>query len=154
MGPGESATSQNVKDAYELGCLIAEAGWVTLSGGRNSGVMDAVSHGAKELGGLVIGILPTRDRKTYSEAIDIAIVTDMGSARNNINVLSSSVVVACGMGCGTASEIALALKSNVSVVLLNAGESANKFFAELSPDKVFIANSPTQAIELVQKIVN
>jgi len=153
MGPGEGATSQNIKDAHELGRLIAQAGWITLSGGRNSGVMDAVSHGAKEAEGFVIGILPTKDRKTYSEAIDIAIATDMGNARNNINVLSSSVVVACGMGIGTASEIALALKSNVPVVLLNSGESAIKFFTELSPDKVFIAHSPDQAIALIQTIV-
>ena len=153
MGPGDGATSQNRKDAYELGLLIAEAGWITLNGGRNSGVMDAVSQGAKEAGVFVIGILPTKDRKTYSEAMDVAIVTDMGSARNNINVLSSSVVVACGMGIGTASEIALALKSNVPGVLLNSGESGSKFFTELSPDRVFIASSPDQAIELVKTIV-
>lgn len=153
MGPAEGATSQNIKDAYELGQLITQAGWVTLSGGRNSGVMDALSREAQEAGGFVIGILPTKDRKTYSKAIDIAIVTDMGSARNNINVLSSSVVVACGMGIGTASEIALALKSNMPVVLLNSGESGSKFFTELSPDRVFIASSPDQAIKLVKTIV-
>ena len=153
MGPGEGATSQNIEDARELGRLIAGAGWVTLSGGRNSGVMDAVSQGAQEAGGLVIGVLPTKDRRTYSKAIDLAIVTDMGSARNNINVLSSSVLVACGMGAGTASEIALALKSNVPVVLLNSGESGSKFFAELSSDLVFTAESPEQAVELVQAIV-
>lgn len=153
MGPGEGATSQNLKDAYELGRLIAEAGWFTLSGGRNSGVMDAVSRGAKAADGLTIGILPTRDSQTYSESIDIAIATDMGNARNNINVLSSSVVVACGMGMGTASEVALALKSDVPVVLLNSGESAIKFFAELSSNKVFVADSPSAAIKLVQQII-
>ena len=73
--------------------------------------MDEVSKGAKDAGGLVVGVIPTSDRSGCSDAVDIAIVTGMGNARNNINVLSSDVVVACGMGPGTASEVALALKS-------------------------------------------
>jgi len=36
---------------------------------------------------------------------------------------SSDVVIACGMGAGTASEIALALKGNKKVILLNDEES-------------------------------
>jgi hypothetical protein len=48
----------------------------------------------------------------------------MGSARNYINVLTSEVIVACGAGgAGTASEIALALKSNKFVVLFNSSEA-------------------------------
>ncbi len=46
-----------------------------------------------------------------SQAIDIPILTDVGEACNNINVLSSRVVFACGMEAGTASEVALALKA-------------------------------------------
>lgn len=46
----------------------------------------------------------------FTQAVDIPIVTGMGSARNNINALSSNVLVAVGMGPGTASEVALALK--------------------------------------------
>jgi uncharacterized protein (TIGR00725 family) len=56
------------------------------------------SKGAREAKGLTIGILPTKDRASISEAVDIPIITDMGSARNNINVLSSDAVIACGVG--------------------------------------------------------
>ncbi|MGD9306411.1 MAG: hypothetical protein PVF79_19225 [Desulfobacterales bacterium] len=43
----------------------------------------------------------------------------MGNARNCINVLSSHVVVACPGGAGTISEIALALKNDRPVILMN-----------------------------------
>ena len=152
MGPGNDATEENIKDAKELGWLIAEQGWVLLSGGRDSGVMDAVNKGAKGAGGLTVGILPTTDTDAISTAVDIPIITDMGSARNNINVLSSHVIVACGMGCGTASEVALALKANKPVVLLNTGQDSEKFFGDLRPENVFIAKSPSEAIQIIKEI--
>ena len=154
MGPGGGARDEDVSNARELGRLIAEEGWVVLSGGRNAGVMDAVSRGAKDAGGLTVGVLPTSDRSTYSEGVDIAIVTDMGNARNNINVLSSEVVVACGMGPGTASEVALALKSQKPVVLLNTGPDSEKFFGDLCPDRVYTANTPKEAIEIIKQIAH
>ena len=153
MGPGDGANTGDLANARELGRLIAKNGWVTLSGGRNSGVMEAVSQGAKECGGLVIGILPTKDRATFSDALDVAVVTDMGSARNNINVLSSTVVVACGMGSGTASEVALALKSEVPVIMLSSGASAEAFFKELGPDQVFCSDTPENAVTIIRTII-
>jgi hypothetical protein len=85
--------------------------------------------------------------------VDIAIVTDMGNARNNINVLSSDVVIACGMGTGTASEVALALKGGKKVVLLTEHRESQQFFTSLSPDNIFIATSPDPAIKLVKEVL-
>jgi uncharacterized protein (TIGR00725 family) len=61
MGPGENAGACEVETAFTLGKLIAKEGWVLLSGGREPGVMDAASRGAKSASGLTIGILPTKD---------------------------------------------------------------------------------------------
>ena len=97
MGVG-SATSEELQLAYDLGKAIAENNWVLLTGGRKAGVMDAASRGAEAANGLVVGVLPGSDTAFVSPAVYIAIVTDMGNARNNINVLSSDVVIACGMG--------------------------------------------------------
>src|SRR6185312_1108900 len=120
MGAGDNARPQDEKLAFDLGLAIARENWVLLSGGRNSGIMDAVNKGAKSGSGLTIGIVPGSDTKQLSDAVDVAVITDMGSARNNINVLSSHVVVACGIGgAGTASEIALALKGRRPVILLS-----------------------------------
>lgn len=153
MGPGAGATASDLEYAYELGKAIAQEGWVLLTGGRNAGVMDAASKGAHEANGLTVGILPTADTSNLSEAVDIAIITDMGNARNNINVLSSDVIIACGMGAGTASEIALALKQNKTVILLNSDEKSQSFFSNLSRDKVAIAKTPQEAIQITKQII-
>jgi hypothetical protein len=115
--------------------------------------MDAASRGAKAADGLTIGILPNNDTQGISEAVDIAIVTDLGNARNNVNVLSSDVVIACGMGAGTASEVALALKNHKKVILLSENRESQQFFRNLSPGNVFIAPNPQDAIALVQQIL-
>ncbi len=78
--------------------------------------------------------------------MDIAIVTDMGSARNNINVLSAHVVVACGMGAGTASEVALAIKAGKPVILLDDNWESMAFFRGLAPELVQVAMTPLEAI--------
>jgi uncharacterized protein (TIGR00725 family) len=153
MGPGSEATEVDKQNAFELGKLIATEGWILLSGGRNEGVMDAVNHGAKSAGGLTVGIIPSADNANTSEAVDISIITSMGSARNNINVLSSSVVVACGMGPGTASEIALALKARKDVVLLTDNSASKEFFGDLGNGRVHSVISPVDAIKKCNSIL-
>lgn len=154
MGPGEGATNQEMQAAYQLGRLIAEAGWILLTGGRNSGVMDAASRGAKSAGGLTVGILPSSDRRDLSEAVDIPILTGMGSARNPINVLSSQVVIACGMGAGTASEVALALKAGKPVILLSPSAESQAFFQSLGKGRVYGAEEVAAAIALTHRILS
>lgn len=153
MGPGESATAIECANARELGRLIAREGWVLLTGGRKVGVMDAASQGAKAGGGLTVGILPGANTAELSDATDIAIVTDLGNARNNINVLSCDATIACGMGTGTASEVALALKNGKKVVLLTEDRSIYDFFQKLAPAKVLLADKPEAAISLVKEIL-
>ncbi len=153
MGPGDEATEINKKNAYELGAAIAQNGWVLLNGGRNVGVMDAVSKGAHEANGLVIGILPSNDGKDASDAVDIQIITGMSGGRNIINVRSSDVVVACGIGAGTASEIAHALKIKKPTILLGSGEKAEAFFKELSPKLIHITKTVPDTIALIKKLI-
>lgn len=153
MGPGEKATAKDLQNAYELGKLIAQQKWILLTGGRNVGVMDAASKGAKSTNGLVVGILPDGSQKGISEAVDIAIFTDMGNARNNINVLSSDLVIACGMGAGTASEIALALKANKQVILLTDDVESKVFFQKISPNNIYVVDEVEEAIATAQTIL-
>lgn len=153
MGPGTDASDTNRENAYKLGELIAQEGWVLLTGGRNAGVMDAANRGAKAANGLTVGILPTADNSGISEAVDVAVITGMGSARNNINVLSSDVVIACGMSAGTASEVALALKANKPVILLSNHPETQHFFTSLSATTVFIAETVVDAIAIVKTLI-
>lgn len=154
MGPGEKATASELDYAYCLGSAIAREGWVVLTGGRNAGVMDAASRGAKAAGGLTVGVLPGATEWGISEAVDIAIATDTGNGRNNINVLSSDVVVACGMGLGTASEVALALKNGKTVVLLANEALSVEFWQSLAEERVKVVDGVESAIALLRVILS
>ncbi|MFQ5632850.1 MAG: cytochrome [bacterium] len=154
MGPGQFASEIDLANAFALGQRIAQQEWIVLCGGRKAGVMDAVCRGAKSAGGQTIGILPGDNRAGMSESVDIPIVTGMGNARNNINVLTSDVVIACGIGAGTASEVALALKANKNVILLTENETSRQFFKNLYPEKVTVIKSPAEAIELAGAILS
>lgn len=145
MGPGQSATPTDLHNAQRLGAAIAHAGWVLLTGGRPSGVMAAALRGAKAAGGLTVGILPSRDQQSADPNVDIAICTDLGNGRNNVNVLSSNTVVACGMGLGTASEVALALKNGKRVILLG-DRPAQDFFRVLAGELVVAVETVEEAI--------
>lgn len=122
MGGGE-ASGPVVKLALDLGNALARRNWITLCGGRAAGIMEAVSRGAYEAGGQIIGILPDPDLSGASPYLTIPIRTGMGDARNVINILSSDVVLALPGGTGTLSEIALALKHNRPLGLLGWSES-------------------------------
>src|SRR3989337_2932019 len=111
MGPGENATPDENEMAYDLGREIAQQDWITLTGGRSFGIMDAALKGASEAGGLTMGILPGDNDKNSSDHAQIKIITSMGSGRNYISVLTSHLLVVLGMASGTASEVALAFKS-------------------------------------------
>ncbi|HVW23823.1 MAG TPA: hypothetical protein VHC69_00540 [Polyangiaceae bacterium] len=154
MGTGHGASPSDVALAEELGELVAREGFVLLTGGREVGIMAAANRGAKRVpSSVTLGISPFRDGANDSEEglIDIHVFTGMGDGRNVINVLSSDVVVVCGQGgAGTASEAALALKSNRHLVMLGASPEAKAFFTTLG--SVHFAETPGEALELVRKL--
>lgn len=53
----------------------------------------------QSVGGCTVGIIPGDDTHDISEHVDIPIVTGLGSARDNINALSSAVVSAAASAC-------------------------------------------------------
>jgi len=150
MGPGENATPDENEIAYDLGKAIAKSGWITLTGGRSFGVMDASLKGAAEEGGLTIGVLPGDNDKNSSDHAQIKIVTSMGSGRNYISVLSSHVIVVLGMAAGTASEVALALKSRKKVILLNQDEITIRFFKNLGTYNVLVTKTVDETIQAIK----
>lgn len=150
MGPGENATPDDNELAYELGRAIAQSKWIALTGGRSFGVMDACLKGAAEEGGLTIGILPGDNDKGSSDHAQIKIVTSMGSGRNYISVLSSHIVVVLGMAAGTASEVALALKSRKKVILLNQDEITIRFFKNLGSYNVIVTKTVDETIRSIK----
>ncbi len=157
VGPGATATEQDQENAFQLGRGIAAAGWVVLTGGMAAGVMAAALQGARSVGGLTVGILPHGHRHGAAPEIDLAILTDLGSARNNVLVLSSQVVVACGMSLGTASEVALALKAQRPVILLGGTPLTAQFFQQLvlpeAEGRLTVTASPAETITTIGKLL-
>ncbi len=101
--------------ARRCGYLIASRGGVLICGGLG-GVMEAAALGAKEAGGLTIGILPGDKRDSANPYIDIPILTGFGEGRNIIIVRSADALIAIGGEYGTLSEIAFALKGGKPVI--------------------------------------
>jgi uncharacterized protein (TIGR00725 family) len=154
MGPGAAGEAlENL--AFELGTAVAREGWILLTGGRRSGVMDAASRGAKTVrGSITLGILPGEfGDDDVSDAVDIAVFTNMGDARNAVNVQSSDVVVACGAATpGTLSEVALALKSRKHVVLIGANDRAQEFLKTSGGERVHVVPDAAAAIAQIKQL--
>jgi uncharacterized protein (TIGR00725 family) len=143
-----------VSNARELGRLIAEQGWILITGGRDAGVMRAANEGANSAkDSLTVGILPNRNVE-ISPDVDVAIITDTGEARNNIIVLSADVIIACGVeGAGTASEVALALKNGKQVILLGTNDEARKFFGQIGENGMHVAQSAKEAVRIASDLM-
>ena len=152
MGGGEILNQGDYEIARYLGALIAKEGWILLNGGRSSGIMEASARGAKENGGVTIGILPGTDPNWASEYIDIPILTGIGIARNCINVLSSEVVIALPGSSGTISEIALALNIGKKVISLNF-DLGSLFRGYEEQKQLIYARYPEQVIELIKEFI-
>jgi len=124
--------------AREVGRRLAEAEAVVLCGGLG-GVMEAVSQGAAEAGGTVVGILPGSDRSAGNQYLSLAIATGLGEARNAILASAADGVIAIGGGWGTLSEMGLARKKGRPVVGLDTWELHGLQVVESPEEAVRIA---------------
>lgn len=127
--------------AEEMGSRIAEAGAILVCGGLG-GVMEAAAKGAKEKGGLTIGIIPGFNKEDANNYIDIPIVTGLSHARNVLVVRSSDIVIAIAGGYGTLSEIALALKMDKTVIGIETWKGV---------DDIIRVKSPNEAMERIKE---
>jgi uncharacterized protein (TIGR00725 family) len=117
---GAAVCSRHVEQlAEQVGKEVGRRGATLVCGGLQ-GVMEAAARGARSVGGLTIGVLPSYDRRSANPWLDVVIPTGFGHGRNIIVVASGDAVIALPGEQGTASEIALALKLGRSVVALEA----------------------------------
>ncbi|MCX7698908.1 MAG: TIGR00725 family protein [Candidatus Goldbacteria bacterium] len=111
--------SQVNKRFYEyarvVGFEIAKRKDAIVCGGL-FGVMEAACKGAKEAGGITIGILPSSLSSDANRYVDIAIPTGMNDARNVIIVNTAVGLIVVDGKEGTLSELAFAIKRKKPVV--------------------------------------
>jgi uncharacterized protein (TIGR00725 family) len=104
--------------------------------------MEAVSRGAANAGGTVLGILPGSDRGEANEHVTVALATGLGEMRNALVVRAADALIAVGGAYGTLSEISLALRTGVPVVGVGTWEL----------DDVVDAPDPEAAVELALEL--
>jgi uncharacterized protein (TIGR00725 family) len=112
---GAEASEKYLRIAEEVGSLIAKRGAILITGGMG-GIMTAASKGAKGADGLVIGILPTVEKESANQYVDIPIVTGLNQARNFIVARTCDCAIAIDGKFGTLSEIAFCLMYGTPVV--------------------------------------
>ena len=146
--------------AEEVGRLIAERKGIVVTGGL-SGVMEAVSRGAKSAGGLVIGILPGFDKRDANEFVDIAVTTGMGWMRNTLTVRAADAVIMISGGIGTLNELTVAYQDKPTVVLEGTGGWADRIreiayggshLDESGSATLHFAGTPEDAVDLALRL--
>jgi uncharacterized protein (TIGR00725 family) len=142
IGAG-SCDKKTYSMAEEVGRLFAQKGATLVTGGL-AGVMEAASKGAKEAGGITVGILPGFSKEEANPYVMIPITTGLSHARNVVVARSADAVIAISGGYGTLSEIAIALKLGKPVIGIETWENI---------DGVIKVDSPEEAVKKVMELI-
>lgn len=144
-----SCNEQVLELAKAVGREIASAGAVLVCGGRG-GVMEAAARGAREAGGVSIGLLPGPNRNEANPELTYAIPTGLGNARNAVIACAADALIAISGGYGTLSEIGLALKMGKPVVGLETWRAVPPRDGEFT---VTGAQNAEQAVQLALQLI-
>jgi len=155
---GSGLTPEVEKIAYETGSEVAKSGAVLITGGLD-GVMKAASRGAKDAGGLTVGIIPQSDPSFANEYCDIVIPSGMGLARDFLNALSGDGVIIIGGGSGTLSETCAAYMHKKPIVAIkNSGGIAEKYADQYLDHRKSVlitgVSSPKEAVKTILEKIN
>lgn len=150
IGYNKDCTDVASKVAYEVGKEIARAGAVLVCGGLG-GVMESACKGAKENGGMTIGIIPQEEFGYANQYCDIVICTGIGYARDFIVASSADGIIAVGGGVGTLIEMGVGYMTKKTIVAMaRSGGVADiyggKFLDERNRVPIIIAKEAKEAV--------
>lgn len=148
-------TPEHEKIAFDAGVQVAKSGCTLICGGLG-GVMKAACKGAKQSGGLTIGIIPQNDHIFANEFCDVVIPTGMGHTRDFLTALSADGVIVIGGGSGTLTEVCASYMYKKPIAAIkNSGDVASKYADQYLDHrknvKIFGANSPKEAVDYLLK---
>jgi uncharacterized protein (TIGR00725 family) len=152
IGSSETHCSEHeCQLAYEIGCEVARHRVVLVTGGLG-GVMEAASKGARENGGLTVGIIPQDDAKYANQYCEIVIPTGIGWTRDFLTAYSADAVIVIGGGAGTAIETHVAYMKSKPIVALEgsggfADSVADSYLDDRKLVKVTKEKEPRRAVE-------
>ena len=152
IGYGEAhCPSDAYKTARVVGAEVARQGAVLVTGGLG-GVMRAASEGARNEGGLVVGIVPQSEKEYANPFCDVVIATGIGHARDFITAYSADAVIVVGGGVGTMVEASAAYLQRIPIVSIRgSGGTADKIADSYLDDRRLVKvegeTSPVKAVE-------
>lgn len=141
------------KVAYEVGKQIALSNAILVCGGLG-GVMESACKGAKDNGGITVGVIPQEDFFYANEFCDIVLCTGIGFARDFIVASSADGIIAVGGGVGTLIELGVGyMTRKVIVAIAGSGGVADmyggKFLDERNRVPIAIAKDAITAVEMI-----
>jgi uncharacterized protein (TIGR00725 family) len=151
----DSCTKVAYDAAYRVGRAIAMEGAVVVSGGLG-GVMEAAGKGARDAGGMCLGIIPSADSVEANRYCDFVIATGLGKSRNFLVAYSGDAMVIVGGGAGTLIEVAAAYQAAKPVAAVGgtggvADEWGGEYLDERRTRKILKASSPEDAVRRVMR---
>ncbi|ABK77047.1 Rossmann fold nucleotide-binding protein [Cenarchaeum symbiosum A] len=150
-------TPEHEKTAYDTGAAIARSGAVLISGGLG-GVMRASCRGAREAGGLTVGIIPQDAHSEANEFCDVVLPSGMGLTRDFLNALAADGIIIIGGGSGTLSEVCAAyMYRRPMVAVRGTGGVADRYggtFVDYR-ENIMIgqADSPDEAVRSILEAI-
>ena len=113
--------------------------------------MEAASKGAKQAGGLVVGILPEGDRHGANAYLDVAIPTGVGYALRNITTIRScDTVIMIRGSSGTLNEVTQAYAHGKPLTVLQGTGGMADRLEEFLPIPGYLDERRSVKIEFVK----
>lgn len=149
-------TKQLERQAKELGILIAKSGSVLIFGAEKDydSLSTAACRGAKQAGGLVVGVTYGKGMDVWEKNADVIIASGLerGGGRELSLVLSCDAIITIGGGSGTLTEIAIAYQANIPVISLEGSGGwsdrlLGTYLDERKRFKIEVAKNPKEAVQ-------
>lgn len=147
----DSCTEAARSAAYRVGREIANEGGVLVCGGLG-GVMEAACEGARDAGGLSVGVVPSGDSAQANRYCDVVVATGMGRSRDFIVAYSGDALVVVGGGAGTLIEVAAAYQAGKPIVAVKGSGGvadgwAGKHVDDRRKGSILQGSSPRDAVK-------
>ena len=152
----ENLGDKALKIAEEIGKEIAKRGAILICGGRG-GIMQSACKGAKEGGGITIGILPF-SKEEANPYVDVAIESGLGHFRNYIIISSADAVIAICGRWGTLNEISTSIILGKPTILVKGtggvvDEIIENKILENIEGRYLIARDAKEALDLAFRFI-
>lgn len=150
-----------MEEGYKLGKLLGKERIIVLTGGLG-GIMESVSKGVADSGGISIGFIPILSEEEIklrkpNQYSTVKIRTGMDQRlRIPLLINSSDAIVVISGGTGAWLEAGFALANGIPIITLpNTGGTASRLVTEPPfKDKVIVAKNSEYAVKIIAKLFN